>query len=71
MSSSLSINELEAKKTELQKATTELKQHLAELQENNAYNLNLEVKQDGLSLSGGGSSTILVTAELFHANQLL
>ena len=48
--------------------TIELQQHLAELQENNAYNLNLEVKQDGLSLSGGGSSTILDTAELFHAN---
>jgi hypothetical protein len=33
----------------------------SDLQENNAYN-------DNLSLSGGGSSTILDTAELFHAN---
>ena len=33
----------------------------SDLQENNAYN-------DNLSLSGGGSSTILDTAELFRAN---
>ena len=47
------VNKLEAKEIELLKTTIELQQHLAELQENNAYNLNLEVKQDGLSLSGG------------------
>ena len=43
----LSINKLEAKQVELRKTTTGLEQHLAELQENNAYhdNLNSEVKQ--------------------------
>ena len=62
----VSINELEVKKTELQKTINELQQHLAKMQENSAYNdnLNLEVKQGGLSLSGGGSSSILETAEL-------
>ena len=66
----VSINELEVKKTELQKTINELQQHLAEIQENSAYNdnLNLEVKQDGLSLSGGGSSSILDTAEWSHAH---
>ena len=70
MSSNVSINELEVKKTELQKTINELQQHLAEIQENSAYNdnLNLEVKQDGLSLSGGGSSSILDTAEWSHAH---
>jgi DNA repair exonuclease SbcCD ATPase subunit len=45
-----SINELDSKKAELEKTTTRLKQQLAELQENNAYNdiLNLEVKQDAV-----------------------
>ena len=43
----LSINELEIKEAKLQK-TTERKQHLAEFQENNLYNdnLNLEIKQE-------------------------
>ena len=43
----LSINELEVKEAKLQK-TTERKQHLAEFQENNLYNdnLNLEIKQE-------------------------
>lgn len=62
----LSINELEARRAESQKNM--LKEFLLEFQENNAYNDNLEVEQDGLSLSGGGSSKILDTAELFHAN---
>ena len=59
------IDDMENKKAELQKTTTEF--------ENNTYhdNFNPEVKQDdGLSLSGEGSRKILDTAELFHANQL-
>jgi hypothetical protein len=64
----LSINELEVRRAESQK--TMLKEPLLEFEENNAYNdnLNLEVKQDDLSLPGGGSHKILDTAELFHAN---
>jgi len=64
------IDEMENKKAEIQKATTDLPQHLAELQENNTYcnNLNLEVKQDGLSLPGVGSRKIYDTAEISDAN---
>src|SRR5919106_1993322 len=44
----LSISDLETKKSELHETTTELQLHLAKLQENNAYNdnLNLEIKQE-------------------------
>ena len=50
MSSNISINELEAKKTELQETTTKLQQHLVKLHENNTYrdNLNPEVKQGNI-----------------------
>ena len=39
---------MENKKAELQKTTTELQQHLADLQGNNVYNdnLKLEIKQE-------------------------
>jgi predicted transcriptional regulator len=48
-----SINDLEIKETELQKTTTELQLHLAKLQENDAYNdnLNLEIKQEEVIFS--------------------
>jgi hypothetical protein len=44
------VNDLEIKKAELQKTTTELQHYLAELQENDAYNdnLNPEVKQQNI-----------------------
>jgi len=45
---SLSISELEAKKTEIMKTINELKQHIVELKGTNTYkdNLNLEIKQE-------------------------
>jgi hypothetical protein len=44
----LSISEKEYKEAELQKTFTSVQQHIAEVQENNVYNnnLNLEIKQE-------------------------
>ena len=64
---------MENKQAELQKTISELKLQLVDIQEKDAYNdnLNVEVKQEGLSLSGMGSRKIFDTAELFHADRAI
>ena len=67
----LSINELEAGKAELQKATTESNQHIEEFQETNTDNdnLNLEMEQEIAMLMNDLSRPPRSIANSYHLNE--
>ena len=70
MSSNCTINELETKKTELQKTTTEFNSTLAEFQETNDNdNLNPEIKQEIAMLMNDLSTPPPNIANRYHPNE--
>lgn len=65
------VDELEAKRTDLQKTTTESNHHLAEFQENNSDNdnLNLEMEQEIAMLMNKLSTPPPNIANSYHQNK--